>query len=94
MPKAKEYARQALEINPNTGRLTHRCLGLCKYEYDWAGAEQNYRKAIELNPNHATANHWYGIFLFTLVGVKRHTRESKSPRNWIQIQRLFKNGLC
>lgn len=65
MPKAKSYARQALEINPSfPGAYTSLAWVLHKYEYDWAGAEQNYRKAIELNPNHATANHWYGIFLF------------------------------
>ena len=64
MPKAKSYAREALEINPSfPGAYTSLAWVLHKYEYDWAGAEQSYRKAIELNPNHATANHWYGIFL-------------------------------
>ena len=65
MPKAKSYAKQALEINPSfPGAYTSLAWVLHKYEYDWEGAEQNYRKAIELNPNHTTANHWYGIFLY------------------------------
>ena len=58
-----------IEINPSfPGAYTSLAWVLHKYEYDWAGAEQNYRKAIELNPNHATANHWYGIFLFETKG--------------------------
>jgi TolB-like protein/DNA-binding winged helix-turn-helix (wHTH) protein/Tfp pilus assembly protein PilF len=33
------------------------------YELDWARAEQGYRRALELNPGHANAHHWYGYYL-------------------------------
>jgi serine/threonine-protein kinase len=33
-------------------------------DWDWQGAENEYRRAIELNPNYATAHHWYGAQLF------------------------------
>jgi len=33
-------------------------------DWDWQGAENEYRKAIELNPKYATAHHWYGAQLF------------------------------
>jgi adenylate cyclase len=32
-------------------------------DWDWQGAENEYRKAIELNPNYATAHHWYATQL-------------------------------
>ena len=32
-------------------------------DWDWQGAENEYRRAIELNPNYATAHHWYGVQL-------------------------------
>jgi tetratricopeptide (TPR) repeat protein len=35
-------------------------------DWDWQGAENEYRRAIELNPNYATAHHWYGDQLFIL----------------------------
>jgi TolB-like protein/Tfp pilus assembly protein PilF len=35
-------------------------------DWDWQGAENEYRRAIELNPNYPTAHHWYGAQLFVL----------------------------
>ena len=35
-------------------------------DWDWAGAETQYRKAIELNPNDAVSHHWYATFLENL----------------------------
>lgn len=34
-----------------------------QYEYDWAGAEREYRRAIELNPNYANTRHWDAVSL-------------------------------
>jgi serine/threonine protein kinase/tetratricopeptide (TPR) repeat protein len=66
-PKVKEAALKALEIDPTLGE-PHATLGNYKasYEHDYAGAEQEYRSAIELSPNYATAYHWYGEFLVFL----------------------------
>lgn len=36
-------------------------------EWDWAGAERHFERALELNPSHAPARHWYGWYL-TLRG--------------------------
>jgi serine/threonine-protein kinase len=33
-------------------------------DWDWQGAENEYRRAIDLNPNYPTAHHWYGAQLF------------------------------
>ncbi len=64
MPKAKAYAEQAKKKNPNLAKAyTSLAWVLHQYEYDWKGAEENYRRAAELNPNYATMNHWFGIFL-------------------------------
>jgi TolB-like protein/tetratricopeptide (TPR) repeat protein len=30
-------------------------------DWDWPGAEKEFRRALSLNPSHATAHHWYGI---------------------------------
>jgi DNA-binding winged helix-turn-helix (wHTH) protein/TolB-like protein/tetratricopeptide (TPR) repeat protein len=63
-PKAREAATRALELDETLAEA-HVSLGLVKadYEWDWKGAEQEYKRAIELNPKYATAHQWYGEFL-------------------------------
>jgi tetratricopeptide (TPR) repeat protein len=59
--QAKEYALKALEIDPTLGE-PHAALGNIAfyYDWDWPRAETEYKRAIELSPNYATAHHWYG----------------------------------
>lgn len=66
-PKAKAAAIRALEINENLAEA-HTSLAwvLQTYEWDWASAEREYRRAIELNPNYATAHQWYAEFLMAM----------------------------
>ncbi len=61
MPKAKQFAQKALELDDSLAEA-HASLGFIKYKFDWdwRGAESEFRRAIELNPNYATAHHWYG----------------------------------
>ena len=67
MPRAKSSALKALEIDPNLGEA-YSALAFVKayHEWDWAGAEQEFQKAIRLNPNYATTYHWYGLVLTAL----------------------------
>lgn len=62
--RAKAAATKALEIDPTLAE-PHATLGYLKFWYDWdfAGAESEFRRAIELNPDYATAHHWYGEYL-------------------------------
>ena len=63
-PKAKAAVIKALELDDMLAE-GHAALGFIKeaYEWDWEGAERAYRRAIELNPNYATAHHWYALYL-------------------------------
>jgi len=64
MIKAKEAALKALSLDNNLAEA-HASLGqiLDYYDYDFAGAEREYSRAIELKPNYATAHHWRGEVL-------------------------------
>jgi DNA-binding winged helix-turn-helix (wHTH) protein/TolB-like protein/Flp pilus assembly protein TadD len=67
MPKARSAALKALELDDNLAQA-HASLGYVKhhYEWDWAGAEREFKRAIELDPGYATAHQWYGWYLVSL----------------------------
>lgn len=59
MPKAKEAALRALALDDNLAEA-HASLGqiTAYYDYDFPTAEREYRRAIDLNPNYASAHQW------------------------------------
>ena len=63
-PKAKAAAAKALELDD---QLAEACTSLAYasllYDWDWRGSEERFRHAIELDPNYATAHHFYSIYL-------------------------------
>ena len=63
-PKAKIAAEKALQIDETLGEA-HASLANVEENYDWdlAGAEKEYKRALELNPKYATAHQWYGELL-------------------------------
>ena len=63
-PKAEEAARKALELDDSLAEA-HASLGFATfhYDWDWSGAEREFRRAIELSPSYATAHQWYAEFL-------------------------------
>ena len=62
--RAKELALAALRIDSELAEAHASLAGIMKlFDWDWAGAEAEYRKALQLNPNYAAAHHWYADFL-------------------------------
>jgi tetratricopeptide (TPR) repeat protein len=63
-PIIKAMARQALKID-NKLAEAHASLGHVKmmHDWDWPGAEREFICAVEMNPNYATAHHWYALYL-------------------------------
>lgn len=61
---AKEYARKALALDESVPSA-HASLAwsLFIYDWNWAEAEREFRRAIELNPRYASAHQWYGFLL-------------------------------
>jgi len=61
-PKAKAAAARALELDGDLAEA-HAALGAEKadFEYDWPGAEREFKRAIELNPNYAEAHFRYAL---------------------------------
>lgn len=70
-PKAREYALKALELDNNLAEA-HASLAMVLFyrDWDWPGAEREFRKAIELNPGYATAYQWHALFLASRMRIE------------------------
>jgi adenylate cyclase len=78
IPKAKAAALKALEIDDALAEA-HTSLAFIKlnYDWDWPGAEKDFKRAIELNPNYDNAHHWYSHYLTAMGRTDESFLESK-----------------
>ncbi|OLD75136.1 MAG: hypothetical protein AUI33_05735 [Ignavibacteria bacterium 13_1_40CM_2_61_4] len=67
IPKAKAAALKALEID-NQLAEPHAALAYAKlrFDFDPSGAEKEFNRAFELNPNYSIAHQWHGFYFMTL----------------------------
>jgi len=77
-PKAEQAAVKALEIDDTLGEA-HAALGVVKYHYDWdfAAAEREFKRAIELNPNDEIAHNVYAYYLHSMGRADEGLAEMK-----------------
>ena len=74
---ARALALRALEFNGNLG-TAHTIIGLVKVaDWDFASAELEFKRAIELEPNSVKAHSWYGVFLAEIGRSNDGIRELK-----------------
>jgi TolB-like protein/DNA-binding winged helix-turn-helix (wHTH) protein/Flp pilus assembly protein TadD len=73
-PQAKAAAQRALTLDPTLAEA-HAALADIAYLYDrdWPAAQREFRRALELRPNYATARQWYGTYL-ALLGKNQEAR--------------------
>jgi eukaryotic-like serine/threonine-protein kinase len=64
--KAKAAAQKALAIDDSLVEAHTSLASIYHNEWNWQGAEREFKRAIELNPSYATAHHWYSIYLATV----------------------------
>ncbi|MEO7649358.1 MAG: winged helix-turn-helix domain-containing protein, partial [Bryobacteraceae bacterium] len=78
MPKAKAAALQAVKLDETLAE-GHTSLGYALLSYDWdlAGAEREFKRAIELNPGYATAHHWYAHYFLAKARLLEAMTEMK-----------------
>ena len=66
-PKAKAASTRALEIDDRLAEA-HTSLAFVRawHDWDWPAAESEFERALQLNPNYATARHWYALYLMAM----------------------------
>ena len=63
LARSGEAVERALVLDPNSGEAWTTAAALAGRKFDFDRAEQMFRRAIELNPNYATAHHWFAVLL-------------------------------
>ena len=95
LPKAEANALKALELD---GSLSEAHLSLANmklyYEWDWQGAEKEYKRAIELNPNSANAHHMYAFYLITLRMFDEALAEAKRAAEIDPLSPMMISGIA
>jgi eukaryotic-like serine/threonine-protein kinase len=78
MQRAKEFALKAIALD-DTLAEAHTSLGWVQfiYDWDWEGANQAFRRALELNPRYATARQWYAWLLIAHGRVEEALAEGR-----------------
>ncbi len=76
-PEAKAAAEKALEIN-DTIAEAHASLGYVStyYDWNWEFAENEFKQAINNNPNYPTTHHWYALFLVAMGRFDEAVKEA------------------
>jgi serine/threonine protein kinase/Flp pilus assembly protein TadD len=98
VPKALYAAQQAIKLDPMLSEA-HTSLGVLffRYDWNWKEAEEELRRAIELNPDYAPAHFWYSNLLMTLRRHDEAIRESEinqrldpfSPGSTVNLGRAY-----
>jgi serine/threonine-protein kinase len=78
LEKARDAVARALELDPDLAEV-HTALGMVRYyfEWDWTGAETEFRRALELNPGSLAVHEEYGAFLTSMCRLDEGLAESR-----------------
>jgi TolB-like protein len=80
-PKSEVAARKAIELDDTLGQAYETLTwSLIHYHYDWAAAEQAYRRALELNPSNSYAHASYAKYLAALGRFDQAREEAERAR--------------
>jgi serine/threonine protein kinase/tetratricopeptide (TPR) repeat protein len=86
LPKARAAAQKALEFDKKLVEA-HSALAFVKlfYEWDWKGAEQEFQRTLDLNPNYAIARQWFSM---ELAALGRHDQGVRETERALQLDPL------
>ena len=86
-PKATAMAQKAIVLDPNLGE-PHASLGLIHalFDFDFATSVREFEEAIRLNPNYATAHHWFGDS--TLPALGQFDRANAEAKRALELDPL------
>ncbi|HJT69260.1 MAG TPA: winged helix-turn-helix domain-containing protein [Terriglobales bacterium] len=94
-PKARAAAERAIALDDSLAEA-HVSLAMVHeaYDWDWVAAEREFKRAIELNPNYATAHQWYGLFLASMGRFSEAEVEVRKAQQLDPLSPIVKMALA
>jgi TolB-like protein/tetratricopeptide (TPR) repeat protein len=93
LPKLEDAARKALQRDDSLSEA-HTSLAWARFHnWDWTGAEREFRRAIELNNEYPTAHAWYGEFLTVMGRLDEAQRELNRALELNPVSPVLKLGV-
>jgi TolB-like protein/DNA-binding winged helix-turn-helix (wHTH) protein/thioredoxin-like negative regulator of GroEL len=95
MPKAKEVALTALKLDDSIADA-HTSLAFVEMHYEWKfkEAEQEFKRALDLNPNYSTAHQWYALDLVALGRMDEAVAEAKLARRTDPLSAIINTDMA
>jgi TolB-like protein/DNA-binding winged helix-turn-helix (wHTH) protein/Tfp pilus assembly protein PilF len=87
--KARELAVKALELDDTLAEAHNALAWVEVTEWNWAGAEQDFKRAIELNPSYPVARVWYALYLASMQRFEeafaegKHAQQLNPVSSWV-----------
>ena len=91
--KAEEAAMQSLDLDEQLAEAHASLAAVSETTWDWEGAGIEYGRALELNPNYATAHQWYAEYLAHTGRFDEALREMKKARELDPLSSIINTEL-
>jgi TolB-like protein len=94
-PKARAAALKALELD-DTIAEAHTSLAwvMIGYDHDFAGGEEEIKKALQLNPSYATTHHWYALYLAATGRIDEALKEIHRAQELDPLSLIIYTGVA
>ncbi|HEV2349103.1 MAG TPA: hypothetical protein VG028_04565 [Terriglobia bacterium] len=94
-PLARQSALKAVQLDPSLAEAyTSLAFEMYRYEWDFAGSETDFQKAIGLDPNYTTAHQWYGEFLVDLARFDQGIAELRKAKEIDPLSPIVESDLA
>jgi DNA-binding winged helix-turn-helix (wHTH) protein/TolB-like protein len=94
IPKATSAAMNALELDESLAEA-HATLGIIKFRFEWdfPGAEREFKRSVELDPSYAMAHLWYALYLAAMNRMNEADAEMERAARLDPLSITISNGL-